>query len=118
MTSLERYGFVALGSAAGGLLRYAAALHFGARASTTFVVNITGSFLIGVLAASVADPRWRLLLGAGFLGGYTTFSTWQLEALLSTHAEDGRGAAVNLFGSVAAGFAAVVLGYAAGLRLR
>jgi CrcB protein len=118
MTSLERYALVALGGAAGALLRYAAAMQFGARASTTFAVNITGSFLIGVLAASVVDPRWRLLAGAGFLGGYTTFSTWQLEALLSVHAEDWRGAALNLFGSVAAGFAAVVLGYAAGFRLR
>ena len=118
MTPLERYGFVAVGGAAGAMLRYGAAVAFGARASTTFWVNITGSFLIGVLAASAADPRWRLLLGAGFLGGYTTFSTWQLEALLSARSDDWRGALVNLFGSVVAGFIAVVAGYAAGTRLR
>ena len=118
MTPLERYGFVAVGGAAGAILRYGAAAAFGARASTTFWVNITGSFLIGVMAASAADPRWRLLLGAGFLGGYTTFSTWQLEALLSVRADDWRGAAMNLFGSVVIGFIAVIAGYAAGARLR
>lgn len=118
MTSLERYGLVAFGGAAGAILRYGAAVQFGARAWTTFWVNITGAFLIGVLAAATSDIRWRLLLGAGFLGGYTTFSTLQLEALLSVHADNWRGAAFNLLGSVAAGFVAVLLGYAAGLRLR
>ena len=118
MTPLERYGFVAVGGAAGAMLRYGAAVAFGAKASTTFWVNITGAFLIGLMAASASDLRWRLLLGAGFLGGYTTFSTWQLEALLSVRAGDWRGAMVNLFGSVVAGFIAVVAGYAAGARLR
>ena len=118
MTPLERYGLVAIGGAAGALLRYGAAVQFGARACTTFWVNISGAFFIGVLAATTSDLRWRLLLGAGFLGGYTTFSTWQLEALLAVHADDWRGAAVNLLGSVAAGFIAVLLGYAAGIRLR
>ena len=118
MTPLERYGMVAIGGAAGALLRYAAAVHFGAKASTTFWVNISGSFFIGVLAACVADPRWRLMLGTGFLGGYTTFSTWQLEAYLSARVEDWRGVGLNLGGSVVAGFIAVVAGYLAGLRLR
>ena len=118
MTAVERYGLVAIGGAAGALLRYGAAVQFGARAWTTFWVNISGAFLIGVLAAATSDVRWRLLLGAGFLGAYTTFSTWQLEALLAMHAEDWRGAAFNLLGSVAAGFLAVVLGYAVGIRLR
>jgi CrcB protein len=102
------------------MLRYWAAMQFGARAFTTFSVNIIGSFLIGLLAAAPigGDPKVRLLFGSGFLGGFTTFSTWQLEAVLSSHAADWRGVAVNLFGSVIAGFAAATLGYVAGMRLR
>lgn len=49
----------------------------------TFVVNLSGSFLIGVVMAvlieRVADPVWRLLLVTGFLGGYTTFSSYSFE---------------------------------------
>jgi CrcB protein len=120
MEALERYGLVAAGGAIGSILRYWAAMQFGARASTTFFVNILGSFLIGILAAAPigADLRARLLAGSGFLGGFTTFSTWQLEAVLSSHANDWRGVAVNLFGSVIAGFAAATLGYVTGTRLR
>lgn len=101
------------------MLRYWAAMQFGARASTTFFVNVLGSFLIGVLASLPlgVDPKLRLLLGSGFLGGFTTFSTWQLEAVLSSHVEDWRGVALNLLGSVVAGFVAASLGYVAGSRL-
>lgn len=115
---MERCGLVAIGGAAGALLRYGAALQFGPKAVTTFWVNITGSFLIGMLAACVPDARLRLLLGTGFLGGYTTFSTWQLEALLSARVGDWKSVIFNLAGSVLAGFIAVVVGYVAGERLR
>lgn len=118
--SIERILLVALGGAAGSVLRYLAAVHFGSKPSTIFGVNITGSFLIGLLISSAAgsDPRLRLLVGVGLLGGFTTFSTWQLDALLSLRQQDWAGAGVNLLGSVICGFIAVALGYAAGLRLR
>jgi CrcB protein len=95
-------------------------MYSGANWHTTWAVNISGSFLIGVLTASAlgADPRLRLLLGSGFLGGYTTFSTWQLEGLLSARQGDTGSAALNLILSVVAGIVAVALGYAAGSRLR
>lgn len=112
----ERLILVALGGATGSVLRYLAAVWFGAGPLTTFVVNITGSFLIGLLVAvtPASDIRLRLLLATGFLGGYTTFSAWQLEAMT---AKDWPTTAAILFGSLAAGFAAVLTGHAIGTRL-
>jgi CrcB protein len=118
--SWERFGLVAVGGAAGSMLRYWAAVQFGASAGVTFGVNITGALLIGLLASSVVgtDPRWRLILASGFLGGYTTFSTWQLEALLSARTGDWKATLLNLIGSVAVGFLAVTVGYVIGMRWR
>ncbi|HYO84342.1 MAG TPA: CrcB family protein [Bryobacteraceae bacterium] len=109
---------VAAGGAVGSALRYGTAVVWGARPLTTFGVNVSGAFLIGVLAALTTDPRLRLLLGTGLLGGYTTFSAWQLEALLSAREGDWIAMAGILLGSTVAGLAAVSLGFAAGLRLR
>ena len=51
----------------------------------TLLVNVSGSLLLtvayGVLEAAPAAPEWRAFLGIGFLGGYTTFSTFSYEAL-------------------------------------
>jgi fluoride exporter len=113
------YLLVAIGGAVGSVLRYAAAILFGARPLTTFAVNILGSFLIGLLASISYEPRTRLLFGTGVLGGFTTFSAWQLEALTSWHTEAAPvQAGVILLGSLSAGFVACWLGYALGQRLR
>ena len=109
---LNPYILVLVGGALGSLLRYYAAVFLGARPATTFCVNITGSFSIGLLAAVADDPRIRLLLGTGVLGGFTTFSAWQLEALQAARLEGGsRAAVLILFGSLAAGFLACWIGY-------
>lgn len=51
----------------------------------TFLINVTGSFAIGLVAAYLAartlSPNWRLFLIVGVLGGYTTFSSYSYEAL-------------------------------------
>ena len=83
----------------------------------TLIVNVTGSFLIGVLAAYFAfrgDAVWsqplRLFLTTGILGGYTTFSAFSLDfALLFERGEIGQGVAYVL-ASVALSLAAVFLG--------
>jgi CrcB protein len=81
----------------------------------TFVINITGSFLIGFLMTLMAErflenPQWRLLLVVGGLGGYTTFSTFQYESgKLVMDGELGY-AALNMVLSVAVGFIALKLG--------
>ncbi|MBF0506917.1 MAG: fluoride efflux transporter CrcB [Nitrospirae bacterium] len=81
----------------------------------TFVINVTGSFLIGFLMTLITvrlivNPQWRLLLVVGGLGGYTTFSTFQYET--GRLAMDGElvYAALNMVLSVAVGFMALKLG--------
>jgi CrcB protein len=82
----------------------------------TFAINVSGSFLIGFL--TVALTRWlphpnaRLLLITGFLGGYTTFSTFENDNLTLWERGEGILMGANLIGSVAAGFVAVLLGTA------
>ncbi|MED4312248.1 fluoride efflux transporter CrcB [Heyndrickxia coagulans] len=45
----------------------------------TFFINLSGSFMLGLLFGTGAGSSWRLLLGTGFLGAFTTFSTFKLE---------------------------------------
>jgi len=82
----------------------------------TFTINVSGSFAIGFLTTLLArwlpHPQWRLLVLVGFLGGYTTFSTFAFESLtLWERGERGLSFA-NVAGSVAAGLLAVTLGVA------
>lgn len=82
----------------------------------TFLINVTGSFAIGfltyLLARWLPHPNTRLFLLTGFLGGYTTFSTFEYDLLTLWERGEHRMAAANLLGSVGLGFAAVVLGSA------
>lgn len=83
---------IAVGGAAGSVLRYLVASFIGPDAGRsthwhwhTFVVNVSGAFVIGlllVLAAKYGWPGWwRPFLAVGVLGGYTTFSTYALEVV-------------------------------------
>lgn len=77
----------------------------------TFVVNLTGSFVLGVLMGLGVTGDALFVLGTGFLGGYTTFSTWMVEAQrLGEDAELGLMAAY-LLGSMVAGLAATGVGW-------
>ena len=84
-----RYLCVMGGGAAGSLLRYTVGQWVTARWPTrfplaTFLINLTGSFLIGLVLGTIGDresANLRALLVAGFLGGYTTFSAFQWELL-------------------------------------
>ena len=83
----------------------------------TVFVNITGSFLVGLIMTLFLErwnphPNWRLLLVVGFLGGYTTFSSFELETFGLVR-EGGRWLALlNVVGSVVLGYVAVWLGAA------
>ena len=121
---------VALGSAAGGVARWSIGnwmqrLAGGAPPVVfpvgTLVVNATGSFVLGVLAMVIARPDGgaradvaRLLLGVGFCGGYTTFSTFSLDTVALFETRGWLVAAANVVASVAAGLAGVAAGLAIG----
>jgi len=87
----------------------------------TVAINVSGSFAIGlgavVLAARWPGPLPRLFVVTGFLGGYTTFSSFAFESLALWERGDRALSAANTLGSVAAGLAAVVLGVALGRAL-
>ncbi|MCC6442256.1 MAG: fluoride efflux transporter CrcB [Armatimonadetes bacterium] len=84
----------------------------------TFVVNVSGSFLLGFFMALSLyfpwHPRWRWGVAIGFLGGYTTFSTFEYETLQLLGQRSGLYALANMAGSLFFGLAAVWLGLAAG----
>jgi CrcB protein len=113
---------IAVGSAVGGNLRYWLGRYIDARQWPggipwgTFVINVTGSLLLGFLAVWLlerSEPARRelyLLLGTGFCGGYTTFSTFEWETYKLVRDGTWPAALTNVFGSFAAGFLAVFLG--------
>ena len=69
---------VALGAVPGALLRWQLALHLG---DHNLLVNGLGAGLLGLLAGLPAAPRRQLLLGIGFCGSLTTFSSWMLDTV-------------------------------------
>jgi fluoride exporter len=80
------YLLIALGAAAGALLRYQIdlwAMGWNPRPGIpwgTFIINMTGSLIIGILFGVIpSDSKAKLLLMVGFCGSYTTFSTYSLE---------------------------------------
>jgi CrcB protein len=83
----------------------------------TLVVNLTGSFAVGVLVGAAVSHRVAFLLGTGFMGGYTTFSTWMVET--ERLGEDGELGALfaNLGVSMLAGVGVAALGFYAGQAL-
>lgn len=83
----------------------------------TLAVNLSGAFLLGLLAGAAVEGDARLLLGAGLLGAYTTFSTWMIETQRIEEAGKRRIAATNLVLSIILGIAAVALGHALGRQL-
>jgi CrcB protein len=120
---MNRYLCVLLGGGVGSLTRYLVgravvqwfpSLYF---VWATFAINVTGAFLIGLVMTLVVErlklPHfWQLLLVTGFLGGYTTFSSFEYDAYLATRSGQTGVALAYLAGSVAAGYVAVRLGVA------
>jgi fluoride exporter len=106
---------------AGVLARYGLGrltLHTEALIWTTVGINVLGSFLLGLLAAEHWFSRdLREALGVGFLGGFTTFSTFSVQVVLEVDSGNSAKAAAYLAASVVGGIAAAAAGYALGRRL-
>lgn len=120
---------VALGGAIGSVARFwlteASAKWWGADFPWgTVIANVTGSFLIGLIAAlpvlgprDLTGPMGRQFLMVGIMGGYTTFSSFSLQTLTMVQNGHMMKAALNVGGSVALCLLAVALGYAVGAML-
>lgn len=123
---MTRYLIVGMGGFVGAIARYAVGVWCDAFwrrdfPLATFLVNITGCFILGFFLTIAAerlplDPRWRLLVATGFVGAYTTFSTFEYETQRLTTTGAFGWAIVNVLTSVVAGYLAVKLGVALARR--
>ncbi len=118
---------IAIGGAIGAVARYQIAAMIQARVPVgfpygTFVVNVTGCLMMGVTMALLTErlvlhPNWRFLIPIGFIGAYTTFSTFELETFAAVSEGAWAIAAANVVGSMVAGYAALWAGFAAARAL-
>lgn len=126
-----RVGFVwvAIGGAAGSCLRYALTLLFGTLSWAegfpfgTFAANVLGSFGLGMIFVLGEDATWfgsdaRLFLGTGIMGGFTTYSAFNLESLGFVEAGAIGRAALYMIGTVVVCLVAGVAGLWLGRTLR
>ena len=124
---MNKYWMVGLGGFAGAIARFWLGEYIGNRMGTrfpygTFAINISGSFLIGLVVTVLAERThwnmsWRYLIPIGFIGAYTTFSTFELEAFESMRDGQILIAFLNVALSVVIGFIAVWLGVITGRTL-
>ena len=115
---------VALGAAVGAPARYLADRAVQSRHETvmpwgTLAVNVIGSLILGALtgAGSMVSPTVLALLGTGFCGALTTYSTFSFETWRLIEEESYGEAVANVLLSVLAALAAVAVGYAASAAL-
>ena len=119
---MSRYAMIAAGGALGAMARYAlgglvqqwagARLPYG-----TFVINVSGCLVMGVMMTllterGVLNPNWRFLVPVGFIGAYTTFSTFEYETFRAMEQDAWLVGVGNVLVSVVVGFASVALGVA------
>lgn len=111
---------IALGGALGAISRYELGLFVSSKWNQgfplgTFIINITGAFLLGFLnilfiEKLTVSPLWRLGIGIGFLGAYTTFSTFSFEVITLIEGGSFKLAGLYTLLSIIIGFTGCALG--------
>lgn len=117
---MQNIFIIGIGGFLGAVARYGVGLWIGQKWGKifplgTFFVNVSGSFLVGFLMVLFTErfmlnPQWRMFFVIGFLGAYTTFSTFEYETGALLRDSEWLVAALNVFLSVVAGFTALKLG--------
>ncbi len=118
--SLSKYMYIAVGGALGSIARFWVGSAVASRLGTkfpygTFVINITACVIIGFSLTFLAkrtdlNPAWRFLVPIGFVGAYSTFSSYEWETVSTLRNGDFSMAALYAFGSLFLGLAAVWCG--------
>ena len=121
---MEKIFSVAIGGAAGALARYGTVVLYQRFTSTTFplailTVNVLGSLLFGLIWSYAEDREWvsenlRLLILTGFMGSFTTFSTFAFDEAMLIRSGSWAIFAANMIISNAAALAAVFIGFRIG----
>ena len=121
---MTKYWMVGIGGFIGAIARFWLGGYISNRLGTrfpygTFVINCTGSFLIGFILTLLAErthwsPNWRYLIPVGFIGAYTTFSTFEYETYRSIQDGELLIASLNVGLSVIVGFISLWLGVITG----
>ena len=121
---MGKYLVVGIGGFLGAIARFWLGGYVSSKMGTrfpygTFLINCSGSFLIGFIVTVLAEkthwsPNWRYLIPIGFIGAYTTSSTFEYETFRVVQDGEFAIAFLNIFLSVALGFFAVWLGVIAG----
>ena len=117
---METFLLISVGAILGANLRYWVGGWAASRFGTSFpygtlIINLTGSFILGLFITLATerlllDPRWRLVVAIGFLGGYTTFSSYTFESMTLILDNQWIPGLLDLFGSAFLGGLAVLLG--------
>ena len=106
---------VAMGAVAGAVLRWQLGVHL---ADKDLIANVAGALVLGLLAGLPAQPPRQLLVGIGFCGSLTTFSSWMVNCVQMVEAGQWA-AALGLLGlTLGLGLGAAALGFWAGRALR
>jgi CrcB protein len=103
---------VALGAAVGAPLRFAVASRLDSEGfpTGTWLVNVAGSFLLGLLSGAAVTGHWLALLGTGFCGGFTTYSAFAVQA----HRRGRTNGAAYAVATVVVALAACAVGFVVG----
>jgi len=114
---MTKYLVIALGGALGAITRYWIGNFISSYINSgfpwgTFIINITGSFIIGFFLTLIGEqitvsPQWRLAIAVGFVGAYTTFSTFEYEILKLIEGNNISTAFLYIIASLLVGFLAV-----------